>query len=201
MRVQQSFSSLRIHWAVIKRLGISFLLGLQFVLSSLFSASPILGPYYWLAWLPVAVLLLTMLFSMMFDPRVRQGSVTPQQVGAGILRVLLVTVSFTVISFALLTTNSPAGPLGLILIPLGVGLAVAFSMGGTSMERAMLCGLAAWLGTAIPFGVFGYLQYYQPGNNYSSFIFALILAGIFGGFGLAMIGSILGRGLRLWALR
>jgi hypothetical protein len=198
--MQQSINSARLKWAAIRRLGISFVLGLQFVLSSLFSASPSLGPYYWLAWVPVIVLLVAMVLSMMFDPRVRQGTVTSEQVGAGILRVLLVTVPLIVIGFILLATDLPIGPLGLILIPLGVGLAVAFSVGSTSTGWAMLCGLMAWFGTAIPFGIAGYLQFDQSGNNYGTFVFALILLGIFAGFGVAMIGGLFGRGLRRWAL-
>jgi hypothetical protein len=196
----QSISSARPKWVVIQRLLISFLLGLQFVLSSLFSASPSLGPYYWLAWVPVAVLLVAMLLSMLFDPRVRQGTVPSQRMGTGILRVLLVTVPFILISFVLLATDMSIGPFGLILIPIGIGLAVAFSVGSASTGWAMLCGLVAWFGTAIPFGVIGYLQFNQSGNNYGSFVFALILVGIFAGFGLAMLGSLLGKGLRRWAL-
>jgi hypothetical protein len=199
--MQQSISSTRPKWAMILRLGISFLLGLQFVLSSLFSASPSLGPYYWLAWVPVAVLLVAMLLSMMFDPRVRQGTVSSQQIGTGILRILMVTVPFILISFLLLATDVSIGPFGLILIPIGIGLAAAFTTGSTSTGRALLCGLMAWVGTAIPFGIAGYVQFEQPGNNYGTFVFALILIGIFAGFGLAMIGGLLGKGLRGWALR
>jgi hypothetical protein len=196
----QSISSVRPKWAALRRLLLSFLLGLQFVLSSLFSASPALGPYYWLAWLPVAVLLMAMLLSMIFDPRVRQRTVASQQMGTGILRLLLVTVPFILISFILLATDLPIGPIGLILIPIGIGLAAAFTVGSATTGRAMLCGLVAWFGTAIPFGIAGYVQFEQHGNDYGTFVFVLILLGIFAGFGLAMIGGLLGKGLRGWAL-
>ncbi len=184
--------------SIFKRLLIAFTLGLLVGLSAFINpSSPSLQ---WLMLLPVAAFLVAMLLSILFDPRVRQGVITPRRTVIAILRILLVLGAPFLVIFGLGIFVSSLGPIVVVVVPLEVSLVASFVAGSESVGLAIGCGLAAWLGMGILLMLSAFLNSKQPGNDFGSLVLGLVTIGILIGFGFAALGGLLGRLVRRWAL-
>jgi hypothetical protein len=150
---------------------------------------------------PVAVFLVAMLLSIVFDPRVRHGTITPRRTAIAILRTLLVIGAPILIILVLGIFVSSFGPIVVVVVaPLEVSLIAAFTVGSETLLLAIGCGLAAWLGVGILLLISAYINSKAPGNDFGSLILSLIVVGVVIGFGFAALGGFLGRLVRRWAL-
>jgi hypothetical protein len=184
--------------SIFVRLLIALILGLLPGLTAFYN--PSLPSLRWLIWLPVIVLPVAMLLSIVFDPRVRQATITPGRAANAMLKVLLV-IGAPILLVLLLGAFVPTlGPLVAVLVPLEVSLVAAFVVGSANVGLAIGCGLAAWLGAAILFLPSVYQQTTEPGNDFGSLVLGIVAVGVIIGFGVAALGSLLGRFLRRWAL-
>ncbi len=186
------------------RLLIAFVLG---VLAGLvFFFTPQTTPFPgWLLALPAAVLLAVMLLSILFDPAVRQGTLAPLR-PIGSLLLFLLIVSASVVALALIPATQPAFPwIGLGLLPFALGLAAAFTLGGTGrLGLAVGVALLAWLGSAIPIvlnAVLFYIAYEKttPGGD-GGIVLPATLAYVAIAFVVAALGGLVGGLLRNWFL-
>jgi hypothetical protein len=180
------------------RLLIAFILGLLAGLSAFIN--PTYPSLQWLMWLPVAAFPVAMLLSIVFDPRVRQGVITLRRSAMAILWILLVIGAPLLIIFILGIFVSSLWPIVVVVVPLEVSLVASFVAGSKSVELAIGCGLAAWLGMGILLMLSAYLNSKQPGNDFGSLVLGLVTVGILIGFGFAALGGLLGRLVRRWAL-
>jgi hypothetical protein len=138
------------------RLLIAFALGLPTTL--IFPFSILSTPSWWRPEIPLAVLLVAMLLSIVRDPQVRAHKVPGVRLAVSV--GVAVLVSGTIEVFAALgayqppsqtpATSAVSGALayvGLVLVPLVVGLAAAFTVGsGGTWRLALGIALASWLG-------------------------------------------------------
>ncbi|HZR41583.1 MAG TPA: hypothetical protein VFB12_15800 [Ktedonobacteraceae bacterium] len=133
-----------------QRLLIAFLIGLPTTLMFPFNSLP--TPIWWNPLVPIAVLLIAMLFGVLRDPNVRQGKIEPARVRNSIISVVLVIVA-SIIAELVLGRLGPLVFLGLAIVPLMVGLVAAFTVGGNTYEYGRMptwCALVAWVGACIP---------------------------------------------------
>ncbi len=92
--------------------------------------------------------------------------------------------------------------LGALLIPLAVGLATVFAVGSSGMWRLALgSALVAWFGSGLPImivAITGYIAYHAvtPGGD-AEIGLPLTIAYVIIGFGLAALGGMLGKVLRI----
>lgn len=186
-------------WPIPLRLVIALLLGLQFGVLAFYQPPSV--AWLWVPWLPLAILLASMLVSIWLDPRVRRGEIEEEQVLRGLVRFLLaliVPVIFLVILFFFIRS---VGAIVLELIPLALGVITAFTLIGSRRNGlAVLCGLLTWLGVGLPFLFSTYMTSQQPGNDLASLPFILLTIGVLVGFAFAALGGFLGRLLRHWVL-
>lgn len=174
------------------RLGIAFLLGLQLSIFSL--AFP-----QWAQRLPVGVLIMAMMLSIVFDPRVQQSLLTSMLLVAGIVKTLLAIGIPLIVLTALFLFVPTVTAFGIFLIPLGVALVVAFTVGSENVWLACLSGLVGWLGVGIPAVIAAYFQSREPGSDFGDLAFIITLVGVAIGMVIAVLGGFLGRLLRRWA--
>ncbi len=175
------------------RLLVALLLGFQFCLVVwLNMSSPGLA---WLVWVTVAILLCAMLLSVFFAPAVRLGAIS----SGGVLLAMLKALLGVSLLLLVLILQVFVFPLVALLVPLAVGLIAAFTLGGGN--RALSVGVAAtnWLGVGVALIMLASAQSNEPGNDLGGLVFNLIVAGVVLGFGLAIVGSLLGRLFYLWA--
>ena len=173
------------------RLFAAFLLGLP------------IGPYpiipAWLQWIaPVITLAVAMLISIQLDPFVRKKKTGELALRASWLA--LVVMGIIVVAMAVLI-GVGSGIAGLALIPLGVSLAVTFSVGSSqTLHWALGCGLAAWFGVSIHLlagiAIFATSSESALGN----IIIALTAIEVMVGMVIAIPGALLGISLRVWLL-
>jgi hypothetical protein len=184
--------------SILLRLLIALILGLLVGLTIYINpSSPSLQ---WLMLVPIAVFLVAMLLSIVFDPRVRHGTITPICTAIAILRTLLVIGAPILIILVLGIFVSSFGPIVVVVAPLEVSLIAAFTVGSETLLLAIGCGLAAWLGVGILLLISAYINSKAPGNDFGSLILSLIVVGVVIGFGFAALGGFLGRLVRRWAL-
>jgi hypothetical protein len=187
------------------RLLIAFVLGVLAGLVLFFTSltAPFPG---WLLAIPAAVLLAAMLLSILFDPAVRQGTLAPLRPISSLLLFLLIA-SAIVVALALIPATQPAFPwIGLGLLPFAIGLAVAFTLGGTGrLGLAVVVALMAWLGSGIAI-VINVVLYYiayektTPGGD-GGIVLPLTLVYVAIAFVVAALGGLVGGLLRTWFLR
>jgi hypothetical protein len=191
-------------WSIAIRLLLAFLLGLPVGLMYFFVGPP---PNFasWRYGLPIAILLAAMLLSILLDPTVRNGAITPKIIVViGILLLLLAVtiVGSVVIPLEALLNFATAIA---ILMPFFVGLAAAFTVGSSGGWRLALgSALTAWLGAGIHIviiAILGYFAYEQttPGGD-AGIGLPFTIIGVIIGFALAAIGGLLGWYLHSWIL-
>ncbi len=178
------------------RLSIAFVLGLQLGIFSFFNA--IAFPQ-WVQRLPVGVLIVTMMLSILFDPRVQQGVLSSGRLVAGIVKILLAIGIPLIVLTALFFLVPAIASFGVFLIPLAVALVVAFTVGSENVWLACLSGLVGWLGFGIPAVIAAYMQSREPGSDFGDLAFIITLVGVAIGMAIAVLGGYLGRLLRRWA--
>ncbi|MBA2285755.1 MAG: hypothetical protein H0W02_09750 [Ktedonobacteraceae bacterium] len=178
------------------RLGIAFVLGLQLGILSFFN---VIAFPQWVQRLPVGVLIVAMMLSILFDPRVQQGTLTSGRLVAGIVKVLL-AIGVPLLVLTVLFFFVPAiASFGVFLIPLAGALVVAFTVGSENVWMACLSGLLGWLGVGLPALLAVYIQLREPGNGFGDLAFIITLVGVAIGMAIAVLGGFLGRLLRRWS--
>jgi len=143
-----------------------------------------------------------MLLSILLDPDVRQGAITPTRTVISLLLVLLLAGLLVGVGVILPTLNQEFSLLVAVLIPFSVGLAAVFAVGSSETWRLALgSALVAWLGSGlfiVIVAILGYIAYEArtPGGD-AGIALPLTIIGVIIGFGLAALGGALGRFLRL----
>ena len=186
--------------STVLRLFIAFVLGLPMGLPySFISSSPSIA--WWRYGVPVAVLVSAMLLSILLDPDVRQGAITPTRTVISLLLVLLLAGLLVGVGVILPTLNQAFSLLVAVLIPFSVGLAAVFAVGSSGTWRLALgSALVAWFGSGlfiVIVAILGYIAYEArtPGGD-AGIVLPLTIVGVIIGFGLAALGGALGRFLR-----
>ncbi|MDQ2713417.1 MAG: hypothetical protein M3Z08_00750 [Chloroflexota bacterium] len=179
------------------RLGIAFVLGLQ--LGIFFSFFNAIAFPQWVQRLPVGVLIVAMMLSILFDPRVQQGTLSSGRLVIGIVKILLAIGIPLIVLTALFFLVPASAAIGVFLIPLAVALVVAFTVGGENVWLACLSGLLGWLGVGLPAVLASYMQSREPGSDFGGLAFVITLVGVAIGLVIAVLGGFLGRLLRRWS--
>lgn len=194
--------------STVQRLLIAFLLGLPVGFVATFTEQSVHAPGIYGLWeLPVALLIATMLVSIVLDPNVRQGKVPLVRVIVGIIAILLLSAIVIAGEVVLLKalqnpdTNPNLNFVNLVVLPLLVPLAVAFALGSNDgWLLALGTGWLAWLGAGLHFVIIALIDYiiyeqHTPGGD-GGIALPLTIAWAGTALLLAAPGSVLGRLLR-----
>lgn len=186
----------------VPRLLIAFLLGMPFGFADSLKEPSISAPAIYGAWqIPMALLVGAALVSLLLDPQVRRGGVRPGRVLVRVAWVLLFAGMVIAGEIALLqviqaTTRLDLYLINLVIGPLLVALAVAFTVGSRgSWPLALAIGLAGWLGAGlqvVAIALIDSIVYERRlhGTTYellSTIVYAVAC------FPLAALGGVLGR--------
>lgn len=166
------------------RLLIAFVLGLLLGSTAFMSASDAL-----LQWVPILVLLITMMSSVAFDARVLEERIsTPRVIYGFLLTFFIMAAVYLVVGFIL-----DILPFATLLIAFELGMGVAFAVGNEERGASSLSGLVAWFGTAILLVISAAIQ--------ASTLFSVIVTIAVLGLGVAALGGLLGRFFRTWVMQ
>ena len=181
------------------RLLLALLLGLQFFL--LIWPSDKLSSPNWLTCLPVLVLLGALLLSVCLTLRFRQDKLNWKEVGATLLKTLLVICLPLAITL-LAWISIPGLAVYLTLVaPLEIGVIISLTLGAGRPFLSPGVGALAWLGMGLVLLVAGSTQIHQRGNDLGDLVFAIIVVAVLIGVGLALIGGMIGRLLYDWIFK